>query len=450
MIPRNNTARIASNALLLSLLVWLYLYYNHSQQSPSRIRSAEFHSQEEFLEDWLRVAGTPSDASAISSLCNRSNQYWRPNLVLRLDDANGGVGNVRGNILDFLYFAISAGASIVLPRFATRSTTDLSSLWEGSSPFEMFFDKDLFLGTLRSRCPQMVIYDSQTERNLPVPLDDRFLPASMRSDLDPAQTPESGLEQFNAWLATHDVKGTPDSLTVIKVQRTLFNADTRSLPFEVRRDFGDLLRLNPKVRRLAGIATYNLARRFDLHIDPAHPYYTKAFFGAHLRTEWDAEKAGWLDESLHLSLENQSSTYLEQANEHGLGVLYCASGSAGGISAFKHDAWHNHRINVTHKADLLEDVDLFRLQQMTWDQQALVDYEILTRSTYFAGIVKSTFSYNIALRRNLAVEEEGRNMEKHWYKPQDMDNTLAFQDSLSTIWGRDEGHEEKIPRGMWP
>ena len=42
---------------------------------------------------------------------------WRFNPILNLDDANGGIGNIRGSILDFLFQAITTGSSIVLPTF---------------------------------------------------------------------------------------------------------------------------------------------------------------------------------------------------------------------------------------------------------------------------------------------------------------------------------------------
>ena len=42
---------------------------------------------------------------------------WRSNPILNLDDANGGIRSTRGNILYFLFQAITTGSSIVLPTF---------------------------------------------------------------------------------------------------------------------------------------------------------------------------------------------------------------------------------------------------------------------------------------------------------------------------------------------
>ena len=37
--------------------------------------------------------------------------------ILNLDDSNGSIGNIRGNILDFPFQTIATGSSIVLPTF---------------------------------------------------------------------------------------------------------------------------------------------------------------------------------------------------------------------------------------------------------------------------------------------------------------------------------------------
>lgn len=456
MVAFNDTARLVGLSLLLLLLIWSisYTFRSHNLLFKSHalhLRNAWTLSREDFVNDWLNTsAGPPPEQSSIYWLCNNTEINWRPNLILRLKNANGGIGNVRGNILDFLYLAISAGASIVLPSFATRSTTDLSLLFDGRMPFDAFFDPDHFLATMRTKCPQLIIHNPERDDELPAPID-HFRPPSMRTDQDGNQSPRGVVEQLNGWLGGHGVPEKVETVTVVTVERTLWDGpDTRSLPAAVRRDFPGALRLNSQVRRLAGIVTYNLARRYRLYLDPTHLYYPKAFYGAHLRTESDAVAAGWLDGSPHTSYDDQSTTYFEQANKHKLKVIYCASGSPEDLAKFTIDAWDRHGINVTHKIDLLEDTDLQELQNLTWDQQALVDYEILTRSSYFAGVIHSSFSSNIALKRQIFVEDEGINQEKHWYMPDDVDDTLSFQDGLSTIWGRYWMHETKIPRGMWP
>ena len=56
---------------------------------------------------------------------------------------------------------------------------------------------------------------------------------------------------------------------------------------------------------------------------------------------------------------------------------------------------------VTTKLELLKGDDLQQLTDLTWDQQALVDYLILTKSTHFTGCSFSSFTMNIAFKRHL-------------------------------------------------
>ena len=443
---------IVSLSILALFPLYFASYHYHLAHSSALALKPPHNSlildRSTFIREWLDVhVGDPSKGSSLARLCNQSHIRWRPNLVLNLDDANGGIGNVRGNILDFLFFAVEAGASIMLPSFAARSRTDLSSLWNGKIGFETFFDEDYFVNAFANACPQLDIYKQIDGQGLSPALPARYGPPSMRSDMDPAHTPRSAVGHFNSWL----VEQQADLSTTVLVNfgRTLWEGpDTRSIPSEIRRDFGGLLRLQPNVRRLAASIVYNLSHRFLIPIDPGRLYYPHAFYGAHLRTEQDAANAGWINDGPHANFSSQTSDYLAKAIDAGLSVIYTASGDASELSRFADKAWSWHRINVTSKHELLFGDDLAALQAMTWDQQALVDYEVLQRCSQFGGYVKSSFSYNIAITRSVMAELEGKSQEPFRTKP--TDDTVAFEDSLSTVWGRDGLHESKVPRGAWP
>ena len=65
-------------------------------------------------------------------------------------------------------------------------------------------------------------------------------------------------------------------------------------------------------------------------------------------------------------------------------------------------------IKVTTKLALLENVEeyeeeLKEMKSLTWDQQALIDYMVLLRSSHFGGTWASSFSYNIVFRRHVVV-----------------------------------------------
>lgn len=461
MIAASNNIRVAG-AILLSLVplyvICFYLRTNHpliqSHHAPPS-HNAFTLSREVFIQEWVEAGSGPApDASSVYRICNQSSIGWRPNLVLRLDDGNGGIGNVRGNILDFVYFAMQAGASIILPSFGARSKTDLSALWDGRTTFDAWFDEDHFIATLSSRCPQMVIYKPAHEEDLAPALPSRFLHLPMRTDIDGDRTTAASIAHFNAWLTAPPQSVDLAKMTLVNMERTLWEGpDTRSMPSTIRRDFGALLRLKPAVRRLAATVTYNLAQQFGLVIDPRERYHPSAFMGAHLRTEKDAENAGWLGESNpHATFDAQTDTYIQQAEESRMRVIYTASGNADHVVLFAAKAWATHSINVTSKTDLMHGDDLAELQAMSWDQQALVDYEVLQRCSVFGGFVKSSFSYNLAISRNVLVEEVGINLEPFLLDPKSYVDreTVAFDDGRSKVWGRDSWHEAKIPRGAWP
>ncbi|KAI4765604.1 hypothetical protein E4T51_01428 [Aureobasidium sp. EXF-12344] len=416
--------------------------------------------RETFIQEWMdNQIGNPPNRSAIALLCRKPEIKWRPTVVMDLDDANGGIGNVRGNIFDFLGLAILSGSSIMLPSFQSRSAEDLSALWNGKIPFTTFFDTDHFVDTFAAACPKMEVYMPSTNNSLLPPLANRYGMPSMRQDLwpetvgtDTPNTPEAAVKDFNHWLSAQPDYD-PKKTTLVSVGRTLWEGlDTRALPSAVRRDFGNSLRLIPEVRRLAAIVTYNLALKYHLHnIDPRLPYYPSSFLGAHLRTESDAKAAGWLDNggaNAHATYDGQTDAYLSQAVENDLSIIYVASGNSSEISRFAEKAWHLHSFNVTSKASLLFGPDLAALEALSWDQQGLVDYEVLRRSSSLAGFARSSFAFNIAITRNEFVDV---NKEALRLQPGDVrKEDVAFEDGLSRIWGRFEWQEERMLRGAWP
>ena len=463
-ISTDPRVRLIAGVLLTLIPLWLLAWHFRVRNPLFVSRHIPIHNawtvdRETFVQEWTEnQIGNPPNQSAISYLCRKPEIKWRPSVVMDLDDANGGIGNVRGNIFDFLGLAILTGSSIMLPSFQSRSAEDLSSLWNGKIPFTTFFDTEHFVATFAAACPKMEIYMPSTNHSLLPPLANRYGMPSMRQDLWPEtvgtetpNTPEAAVKNFHNWLSAQPDKSKETIL--VSVGRTLWEGlDTRALPTAVRRDFGNSLRLIPEVRRLAAIVTYNLALKYHLHnIDPRLPYYPSSFLGAHLRTENDAKAAGWLDNeaaAAHANYTGQTDAYLSQALEHNLPIIYVASGNATEISRFAEKAWSLHSINVTSKASLLNGPDHAALEALTWDQQGLVDYEVLRRCSSLAGFARSSFAFNIAITRHEFVDV---NREVLRLRPEDIRREdVAFEDGLSKIWGRFEWQEERMLRGAWP
>lgn len=399
-----------------------------------------------FIADWQAVhLIEPFNPSAIAAYCNET--VWRPNLVFNLDNANGGVGNVRGNILDFLFFALEAGASIMLPGMASRSQTDISNVWASRAPFGLFFDEDWFLHAMEEACPQMIIYKPSADHKIADPLPGNYLPASRRMDAGKQNTKKAYLQNLDTWLKSKPAYK-PDELTLVNLERTLWEIDTRSLPPAFRRSFSQLLRLNSEARRLAAITVQHLALLHPIAIDPRDPVPPQAFYGAHLRTEADAQSAGWLNEP-NTNFSAQTDAYIADALKHKLRTVYVASGNSTDLERFKTKAaLHRPALNVTSKLDLLPPHELDNLAKLTWDQQALVDYEVLQRCSVFGGFVKSSFSYNIAMARAQWGADMGRVVDP--WRVLHSEAGVAFDDGISRILGRFGWHEQRVPRGMWP
>ena len=433
---------------LVTFLPIYYLSYSYRLRHPyGAVKPPNRqHQPTDFVHSWLDVRHlTPFNPYPIAAYCNQST--WRTDLVFNLENANGGIGNVVGNTLDFLFFAIEAGASIILPGRAERAQHDLNQLWASRAPFDTFFDEQWFLKAMAEACPQMIIYKPEENMTLAQPLPGNYLPRNRRMDADKANTKKAYLEHLEESLKANE-EYKPGELTLLNLERTLWDVDTRSLPLGFRRNFGQVLHVNPTLRRMAAVVVRSLAAKYRIIVDPTSAVPKRAFYGAHLRTESDAKSAGWNDAG-NTNFSTQTDAYIAEAVKHGLGLIYVASGNASELERFREKAAaHRPALNVTTKFDLLPALEAQALKKMTWDQQALVDYEVLQRSSVFGGIVKSSFSYNIAITRNQWLEDQGRVLDP-WYVTHS-EKGVAFDDGISRIVGRDGWHEQRIPRGMFP
>jgi len=398
------------------------------------------------VTEWLETQLiSPFNPTSITAFCNRT--QWHSNLVFRAINANGGIGNVRGNFLDFLFAAIEAGASIVLPAMDARNDENLADVHASRAGFDRLFDEPMFMTTMAASCPQMAIYKSEAEMPGIEPLVGVYLPNSRRTDFDAVNTKEAWLAHFDEWLKTQLDYSADHPTTLVGVWNTLWEYDTRSLPQGLRRNFGQVLHTSPVMRHAAAVAVDNLVSVFDLQLDPRDAIPKNAFYGAHLRTEADAAAVGWLDAASDFTA--QTDAYIAHAVKNKLSVIYVASGDATEIENFKSKAAaHLPPLNVTSKYNLLPADEASIVRGLTWDQQAAVDYEVLQRCSIFGGFVKSSFSYHIALARNQRLEDMGVAMDP--WAVVNREAAVAFDDGISRILGRYEIHERRIPRGMWP
>jgi hypothetical protein len=113
----NTMATISKRQLqlgaLFATLAPLYFFSYRWNMPNAGIRSTKSRDVAQYARNAVNVqVDDPFNISAIASMCTEQ-KHWRPNLFITIDDANGGIGNVRSAMIDFLYFAISTGTSIV-------------------------------------------------------------------------------------------------------------------------------------------------------------------------------------------------------------------------------------------------------------------------------------------------------------------------------------------------
>jgi hypothetical protein len=318
-------------AAIFTTLIPLYLLLDH-WYTPTGFGVTNARDVAWYTKTALGVqVDDPFNISAVAALCAEQ-KSWRPNLYITIDDANGGIGNVRAAMIDFLYFAISAGTSIVASPISRRSDRDLGSLWNGMMPFDNFFDVDNLVSVLNRACPQMVVYKTQEEFKGFTCLT-RFQPTSLRSDLqDEELEPQVFFKRFDDFLVQQNIVDYANK-TLVPLGRTLWDSiDTTTQP-HLRRAIGRLVQPRPDVRRLAETIIANLGVQYDMHIAPSSRIHKHAFMGAHLRTETDAHDAHRLDKPED-AFDGQTDSYLSQALASGLQVLYVASGNASDIERF--------------------------------------------------------------------------------------------------------------------
>jgi hypothetical protein len=176
---------------------------------------------------------------------------------------------------------------------------------------------------------------------------------------------------------------------------------------------------------------------YQLNVDTRQVIFKNGYFGVHLRTERDSQQ-GWPPSKYEYSkYETQSTFYLEQAVASKLSVIYVASGDASQLSRFSEDA-KAYNLNVTTKQELLQGEDRQQLEAMTFDQQALVDWLVLLKSSQFAGVGHSSFAWNIALWRHMFAD-----WKDHLRGPQ------LMSDDISQIYGTVNQYRE-YGCCLWP
>ena len=337
---------------------------------------------------------------------------------------------------------ISDQGAFVLPDIMARSQDNVAVLiTEDIRDLDYLFDKVHLISTLEQHCPQLKVYSGPKEL-------ETYEWAQSSLDLNPIELAYGDVRQwaiadpsvwrpnFDKWLMENSTASehSAEHPVLINIGRPVFAWPMSYETAAFRNVFGRILPFRRDARDLAAEALYELSQRYSLNLDPADPFFQRAFFGAHLRTAMDALVANWP------GYDAQAWGYLEQAELNALFVIYVSSGSESDVKRFAEDA-ATRNIQVAEKSSLLKGESLMRLQNMTWDQQGIVDYEVLLKCSNFGGISQSSFSWNIAVRRNvLSVLDSSEAMSNG---PQ------SLSDEFSQVYGA-IGDSSVISIAIWP
>lgn len=321
------------------------------------------------------------------------------------------------------------------------------------------FDEDFFTKCFSTTCPQITIIPNERLLDFSiykVAITPKELGNKFKVDrvMDFAADWRS---LFDTWLADF---GAPNGFNestplLVTVHPSWFEWPILHDSASFIATFGRILRFNPSLLNLAATVLYALDEEYSLGIDPAKigiPAEGK-FYGAHLRTAPDAVAASFA------GYEEQSNAYLASAEKKKLSFVYLASGSPPDIVRFT-EAAAKKDIMVTTKLALLEKEPEFEdalkeLQALTWDQQALIDYMILLRSSHFGGTWASSFSYNIVFRRHVVVGKgewvpsasaleardlqergrRGRTSQERSGEGDELEQGQCYGDEINTVFG---------------
>lgn len=313
-------------------------------------------------------------------------------------------------------------------------------------PLSYLFDSDHYYRRLAEDCPQLRIINEEND-----PLTTGFvLPPRDQSHeinpkkLIPVRPIGDVLEDPSKWRAALDAHietdivqkhslPEPSSENPIRLsfnEMIIFSWPVDYDPDDFRDNWGHIAVFPNHIRRIAARALYNLYTKIGVQTQSPSKPSTGAFLGAHLRTAADAASYSWT------SYEKQSRQIRDQLEAYGLSVVYVATGNADDIDRLRNDvADMKIRINQTHttgvqvfqKWDLVDEKDAKEtLGDLTWDQMAIIDMEIMLRASRFVGIAESSWGWMVALKRHAWSDADPYDYDAH---------PITFEDELSILYG---------------
>lgn len=446
-LPEGLNRRYASIAAVVLVVVWLWVAFDRPYSFPKHVPWSIYGNtplEEEGKTG--KIIDTFSDpmvvSQAIKNMCEGT-QWNDKELVVQCDNGEGNVANVRTHILTCVRYAIKAGATLVLPRFINPNGIHEAGAvvadWNRQQ-FDWMFDTDHFLKSMQASCPEMGIYGDRDK----IPFPNNFV-RPPRVSIVPEHIGQMDGEDWRVAfykIVEHMISPLEDTYPIIiEMARPAPVYDVYSDGKQFAYDFGNLVRPNPTVRDLANKCILNLGAAYNVTFDLTQPFIRGAFTGAHLYTEepdMGAEQGWPAVDWEYTRYEPQANNIFHALEDSKTSIIYLGSNRADEIAKFNTDAVAKG-YNVHTKYSLLKGNDKYLLDDMTKDQQDMVDLLVMMKATYFAGIGHSAISWNVALKRHTWANEA---LE---FKV----GSHTFEDELSHIYGKVD-EEKSLYHSMWP
>ena len=474
MLNNAGLVQLAKFGIPIVIVIWILGYLTSEREAYTTIVKTRFKSEKEkFIADFLdNEVGSEFNGAGIAHAC--AQQTWTPGLILSCVPVDGGYAKVKNGHLNCIRFAMEMGgkyfnyyyyynhylenmnkaspdipippsAELVLPRIVKRDQKNVAVTRpkNGKGPYvgellEYLFDYEHLNATLSLHCPQMKLYKSMDDLwDVPQVSPPKKISLSLIETHITNGTVVQDMAKLSDQIKTYINKTAPPETRRMPIR---FELDATNHAFPVDYDapefansFGRLLRPRSDARALAAAALYNLSKRFGLVSLPSRNIQNNGFAGVHLRTEADAVG--------YPNFDTQVGALLRFARDVEARLLFLATGTTPReIKAFTERAQAANLTAITKK-DLLDDEDAPLLQAMTWDQRALVDYEIMLRAGSFAGPVESGFSWNLAVTRSTVPGADEAAAP--------ISGLVQYRDAYSAVMGSlDRGYTMKAT--IWP
>ncbi|RYE27294.1 MAG: hypothetical protein EOP45_01725 [Sphingobacteriaceae bacterium] len=310
---------------------------------------------------------------------------WQENLYLNCTNLIGntrgkggrglGLANVRNDIVTCLRMAIDAGIGFIMPKVAVRSEENPLD-FDQWADLSYVIDEENLIEIMQRECPQLNVLPNNAVFN-------NTILTQTKAEKDIyycTYTIGRYYDYLKDILTPHGINlsSNIDYPSVVWEHEVIFRWNFSTENHQIHTSLMNAVKYAPKLLTLGQSITEKIK------VD---------YLGFHLRAEADA---------LWYNYTTQVEKLMDiiQSSKVNIKTIYVAVGNLSLYSDFTTDM-SRYGLTVLSKWSIASDYDeiLTELNQLKFDQLAVVDYHILLNSTYFVGLGMSSYSFAIAYDR---------------------------------------------------